>query len=234
MNIGGIPGTTYPTAPTAQPTTTAPAEGEQTAPTTETAREKPVKGVVRLLQEGHFKGVADVRLRINFSQELADSAAAASGDLAEAQGDFDAGLQDSLAALTEDLAPAEEQAAQLSELGAALTTSVGDLFADFTDAQTDGPEVLGTALQAEADNFAASVSTLLEIEGEAASLQAFQESFTALLSDLANSLTQALQTLPELSEPNGNGAAYAKFLEILEGMQQLDSEPEPILTDIEA
>ncbi|MFH1370642.1 MAG: hypothetical protein ABII09_05080 [Planctomycetota bacterium] len=30
-----------------------------------------VKGVLRLLQEGHFKGVADVRLRINFHDELA-------------------------------------------------------------------------------------------------------------------------------------------------------------------
>jgi len=28
------------------------------------------KGVLRLLQEGHFKGVADVRLRINFHEEL--------------------------------------------------------------------------------------------------------------------------------------------------------------------
>lgn len=28
-------------------------------------------GVIRLLQEGHFKGVADVRLRINFAEELA-------------------------------------------------------------------------------------------------------------------------------------------------------------------
>jgi hypothetical protein len=35
------------------------------------------KGVIRLLQEGHFKGVADVRLRINFYDELSAQAAAA-------------------------------------------------------------------------------------------------------------------------------------------------------------
>jgi hypothetical protein len=29
------------------------------------------RGVIRLLQEGHFKGVSDVRLRINFHDELA-------------------------------------------------------------------------------------------------------------------------------------------------------------------
>ena len=28
------------------------------------------RGVIRLLQEGHFRGVADVRLRINFAEEL--------------------------------------------------------------------------------------------------------------------------------------------------------------------
>ena len=31
------------------------------------------RGVIRLLLEGHFKGVADVRLRINFQDELADA-----------------------------------------------------------------------------------------------------------------------------------------------------------------
>ena len=30
-----------------------------------------VEGIIHLLQEGHFKGVADVRLRINFHEELA-------------------------------------------------------------------------------------------------------------------------------------------------------------------
>ena len=34
------------------------------------------KGVVRLLMEGHFKGVADVRLRINFMDELRQAAGA--------------------------------------------------------------------------------------------------------------------------------------------------------------
>ncbi len=42
-----------------------PTEGEDTEETQE------AKGVLRLLQEGHFKGVADIRLRINFSEELA-------------------------------------------------------------------------------------------------------------------------------------------------------------------
>ena len=41
---------------------------EKPAPEEET---REARGVIRLLQEGHFKGVADVRLRINFFEELA-------------------------------------------------------------------------------------------------------------------------------------------------------------------
>ena len=37
------------------------------------------RGVIRLLQEGHFKGVADVRLRINFFDELQAAGAANAG-----------------------------------------------------------------------------------------------------------------------------------------------------------
>jgi len=44
-------------------------------PPEEESRE--ARGVIRLLREGHFKGVADVRLRINFIEELAG------GELAE-------------------------------------------------------------------------------------------------------------------------------------------------------
>jgi len=44
-------------------------ENEQSAEGTD--RSESVKGILRLLQEGHFKGVADVRLRINFHDGLA-------------------------------------------------------------------------------------------------------------------------------------------------------------------
>ncbi|MHC4692251.1 MAG: hypothetical protein ACYS67_05890 [Planctomycetota bacterium] len=37
----------------------------------ETTESSDSRGVLRLLQEGHFKGVADIRLRINFHDELA-------------------------------------------------------------------------------------------------------------------------------------------------------------------
>jgi hypothetical protein len=44
---------------------------ESAEPTGEESNGEQEKGVIRLLQEGHFKGVSDVRLRINFFDELA-------------------------------------------------------------------------------------------------------------------------------------------------------------------
>jgi hypothetical protein len=48
-----------------------PTLSDDEVPVEHTAEEDGAKGVLRLLQEGHFKGVADVRLRINFHDELA-------------------------------------------------------------------------------------------------------------------------------------------------------------------
>ncbi|MHC4609344.1 MAG: hypothetical protein ACYS7M_03245 [Planctomycetota bacterium] len=56
---------------------------DDTAPTAGEAEKMP--GVVRLLEAGHFKGVADVRLRINFFDELSARAAAAAGPVAQTQ-----------------------------------------------------------------------------------------------------------------------------------------------------
>ncbi len=52
---------------------TATGPAEKRAETTETARQQPqAKGVMRLLQEGHFKGVAALRLRINFFDQVSE------------------------------------------------------------------------------------------------------------------------------------------------------------------
>ena len=79
-------GTSEPTQLAPDPENTALAEATGTSePTTEgektTGR---ANGVLRLLESGHFKGVADVRLRINFHEQLSPQAAAA--DPAEGKG----------------------------------------------------------------------------------------------------------------------------------------------------
>jgi len=72
---------------TAQPKSVAPVVPEEVedevgadAETGETGE----RGVIRLLEEGHFKGVADVRLRINFYDDLSTKAGAAATQTAMA------------------------------------------------------------------------------------------------------------------------------------------------------
>jgi hypothetical protein len=74
-------------------------------PTESPATQDSQRGVIRLLQEGHFKGVADLRLRINFFHELSAQAVASAlpvvrqkaTDLAVTVGTQLAGLADTLA-----------------------------------------------------------------------------------------------------------------------------------------
>lgn len=60
-------------APAASIATTA---ARDTQPTAAPAEKEEVPGVIRLLEAGHFKGVADVRLRINFFDQLSERAGA--------------------------------------------------------------------------------------------------------------------------------------------------------------
>ncbi len=66
QDVNGLPEDAVPDTESPQPSPTSPETPEQDA-----ADEQDVKGVIRNLQEGHFKGVSDVRLRINFHDELA-------------------------------------------------------------------------------------------------------------------------------------------------------------------
>jgi len=59
-----------------------------------------VRGVIRLLEAGHFKGVADVRLRINFFDELSARAVANAAPVAEEQS---VELTDAVAARIDEL-----------------------------------------------------------------------------------------------------------------------------------
>lgn len=242
--------------------------GGETAPLAGT--EEKQRGVIRLLQEGHFKGVADVRLRINFYDELSAiehaSLAGATGDEApkvleavnaevetlvasgelteeqtaavlEAQGTFNAAanqlveeFQSSGGASTDDLlaglrgafddflesltpiltpAPAAEEPAVEEAGGTVLET-----------AAVDGEEVVAaTALTVEAviELPAESLAPEATEETEPSAISAFLESIGSVFESAVEGLSGALEaatTLPPLSEPSGNGVAYAKFLEM--------------------
>ncbi len=196
-----------------------------------------VKGVVRLLQEGHFKGVADVRLRINFFDELT---AIAHGDLSEA---LNASSPDLLSAVDEALDGllnsgelTSEQETGVTEARDAFAAQVQQLMDDFNaDGGADTSTLTG-GIQEAFDAFAETLSALLggtsaseettaveeevvlDTEGEASEpsvLEAFVEELRATFEAAFATLTDQLSAanpLPELSPPSGNGVAYEKFL----------------------
>jgi len=96
------------------------------------------RGVIRLLQQGHFNGVADLRLRINFHDELtAIQTAARQAVTAEKSADVTAAVEEAVAAFTAENELTEDQALALAAAHEAFQQ---------TAAQA-GPELLANAFQ---------------------------------------------------------------------------------------
>ncbi len=215
------------------------------------AGEGRAKGVLRLLEEGHFKGVADVRLRINFHEAITQRQTAQVKEAA----------REGVGAIVETVASEVNALIESSELGEDQAAALGDLLSTFAAAAEEAetsfrasntPRDLMSALQDAFDTLQASVQALFASEEAAldeaspspaaegvasadapadggdvdASGAGISEDDPMLLSDflsrLAETFTHALgglhetiqstDVLPPLSEPNGNGKAYARFV----------------------
>ncbi|UCC23166.1 MAG: hypothetical protein JSW23_03685 [Planctomycetota bacterium] len=121
------------------------------------------RGVIRLLQEGHFKGVADVRLRINFFDELA---AIEAGQLkAATEGKID-GVIEALGTPDELLQafgePAGDEGEALLGLQDAFVEAVNIAEEGFMGAEVPSKDVLIEALNSA---FGAFIEGLWEIYG---------------------------------------------------------------------
>lgn len=232
------------------------------------------RGVIRLLQAGHFQGVADVRLRINFHDELQQAAAQnAANDFQSAS----TGLLDELSAKLGVLGEEHGMPGQAEELSEAFSADIRQLLEDAKAKQTPlsstlenisarfselleslhgtysglispaapqepivtEPELAGllededalTSEEQATEQMAANPDEVLTEEpgGEIAvdedsrlaafkvDMQELDDWFTQSLAELHGEVTAASE-LPPLSEPRGNGAAYAKFLEIYRSM----------------
>jgi hypothetical protein len=211
------------------------------------------KGVIRLLQAGHFKGVADVRLRINFFDELQTLEHAS---LAEAAGANVSSLLGAVNAKVDELVDAgeltDEQAASVGEAHDAFTTAVQQLVEDFQNGGGTNTQPLLDGINTAFEEFVASLESIITppdasqdletqtslspvvgdvveatppavteqsetLPAEPSILETYiaelRDVFTEALGELSAGLSAAT-TLPPLSEPSGNGGAYAKFLAI--------------------
>ncbi len=220
------------------------------APTGDPAK---AKGVIRLLQAGHFKGVADVRLRINFFDELQGLEHAS---LAAAAGTNVPGLLDAVSGKVDELLGAgelsDQQAASVGEAFDTFSTAVQQLVADFQNGGGTNTQAPLDGIQSAFDDFVKSLESILappdtsssgdtqpsssavigdEVETTPQTATDESEStppppsiLETFITDLRKVFTDALgdpntglsgaTTLSPLSEPSGNGAAYAKFLAI--------------------
>jgi hypothetical protein len=212
------------------------------------------RGVIRLLQEGHFKGVSDLRLRINFFDEIAaletaqlqtitqektDSALASvatvvtsfleGNDLTEEQS---AAVADAQQAFEQAVSEAEDQTQALSNAFAEFLAALQSLFTPPAEPEAEPPP---PDAEAQATGEESSEEIMEEPPAEPpqepteelpaadagpdwlAFVESLQAAFAAAMDDLTSTVNAA-SALPPLSEPNGNGVAYDKFLAIYNEM----------------
>lgn len=121
-----------------------------------------VRGVFRLLEDGHFRGVADVRLRINFHEQLAARAQAAAVPVAAAGA---ARLADAVTAAAEDLlAPYATDPETKTALDGLLSRFDEAVAAAGDSIRSNGAvdtNALETSLQSAFDGLAAELQSLL-------------------------------------------------------------------------
>jgi hypothetical protein len=243
LEVEEIPQDSPPTAQVDEPSPTEPQSDIQNTDDIEDG-----KGVLRLLQEGHFKGVSDVRLRINFFEELnaieAGKLQAVAEQKVNAVLESVGGIVDTFLEEENDLT--EEQTAGVSMLQESFVQAASgytnEPVADLNNAFDDFVEALRNLFTLPAQTQEENTTTEAE-SPDAPELpwQTFIEDLQSAFTTTANELTQAFaeaRILPELSEPNGNGVAFEKFLAIyneLHGLQSTsDEQPEsePLDSDV--
>lgn len=269
---------TNPTLTTEVQSTTTATEPEVDASLKESGK---AAGVIRKLQAGQFRGVADIRLRINFNDQLqalqtqktsqaVDSAIPAIIDsqTSEVTNFLETGTVDSeiagkissasqlFADEIENIAGGIQSQVQAGDLIAQLQSSfdnfiselsqidiagqepeevdeviVEDQSANATTLKNDDLSIMATLQSDAVEGNIETSSELVDMSQLIASLtESFNSELDSLISDLANS-----SVLPPISEPNGNGGAYEKFMKIYNNMNDLavvEKQPETTLDPV--
>lgn len=198
------------------------------------------KGVLNLIQEGHFKGVADVRLRINFADELAAI------EQNRTTQDVNQKVDGIVEAVTSALTSAPLNEPLFDSYIDPFEQAINKSKEDYLSAENQSESILIDGLNAAVENLVASLTQALTsnttenheegnvpVDGgtyEATPVSDLISELRAIVSTGMDDLTQALtgvNILPELSGPNGNGVAYEKFLAIY---NEMNASPEPVDT----
>lgn len=219
------------------------------------------RGVIRLLQQGHFQGVADVRLRINFHEELA----AIEGQRLQALAQENtAGLKQTVTDGLNAMAAAGLTEQEIADLTGSFAQAVDGLFEGASHTVSLSRDTLVTGLEAAFENLllalpAAGSSDPTQSPADAPAaeeppeepapadqiaedavadppnLQTLVEQLTSAFSDALGVFTDALddaELMPALSAPKGNGAAYDKFLAIYNDLHSTDTQTPPAAEDV--
>ena len=233
LEVEEIPQDSPPTAQIDEPSPTEPQSDIQSTDDTEDG-----KGVLGMLQEGHFKGVSNVRLHINFFEQLS---AIEAGKLQAVTEQKVNAILESVGGIVDTFLAAEEneQTDGVSELQESFVQAVSgypnepvtefflnNAFDDFVEALRDlfAPPALTQAEDIPTDTESSGAPEL--------PWQTFIEDLRSAFTTARDELTQAfaeVRIFPEFSEPNGNGVAYEKFLAIYNelGGLQTPSDEQP-------
>lgn len=120
------------------------------------------RGVIRLLESGHFNGVADVRLRINFFDELSARAEAAAAPLIEEGAtELVSQIEAKVGELLEAFATDAEARSSVDGLVAEFSAAVELAVEQAASEDSFDRDSLAGALQSAFDDFVGSVAELL-------------------------------------------------------------------------
>ena len=216
---------------------------EEAARPGRSAAEPEAKGVLRLLQEGHFKGVADVRLRINFHEQLqALDKAAAQETSGQALGAFDQAVADSIAqhpqapqSVVEQLQGFQTSLQEIAasgdgaeSMGDAVGAAFADLMAalrDFSKPESeDSPEEDVATVSGVADDTSPDGAVAAGPTDDGFDAEALMSQLETGFSDFEAALASTSET-HEFTAPNGNGVAFDKFLDIYRAISTTEPAP---------
>lgn len=170
------------------------------------------KGVVGLLQEGHFKGVADIRLRMNFHAQIESLNAAKVSNVLETKSSMlTAGLGDQL----KDIGEGFDLASEMEDLFSAFSSAIQDMFGGSEGGQPE-PASIFAEIQ---DAFSSMFSSLQQLTPTVVSepLDVTPEVDDSLVGVVA------AEEMPEA--PEASAASDAVETDSEETMEELLAEP---------